>query len=818
MGINLVNITSVFNLRLQKSNDLLQVLIKFPTAVFQADSDLNLLFLNERGKKVTGYTDEDIEKGLNGFDIFVAEEHEQIKENIRNIASGSDYKFFEHNVKKKDGTILPVNIYVIPLIQNEQIKGFWGIALDISERKSIEERTRRYSEHLETLVDERTSELRESEKKYRFLTDQMNDIIWTLDMTLKTTYVSPSIEKVLGYTPEERKKQAITEQLTPDSLTHTSKILSEELQKEANGGFAPERYTSIEVEYYHKDGSTRWCENLISGIRDDAGVLIGFHGVTRDITERKKAEEKLLESIKWSRSIFNGVIDAIFIVDEDLDYIDVNRAAIRLTQFSNDELVQMNMKDMHDTEYLGKLNEFFTRVSKGETIRDVSEILRKDCEKVPVEYRISGINIQDGKYLLLVANDLTLRRRYQERLEVLYEIALKMAEANSLDNVADLCLSAISEVLKYSLCTFSLVEDDYIKFRYNNQDNIIKEIPLEETGITVRAVKTGEIQLVPDVNKDPDYLPHPGYKIGSELAVPIKVDGHVRALINVESEKIDAFSQDDRDHVATLAELISNALHRLDTKEYLEQLVEERTEELKKLNEELVHLGEMKKQFVNHVTHELRTPLTSIKGYLEIMESIHPSDRVESSEKFFTILQRNTDRLVSLTDDLIEQQRLDSHKMRLDLSSTILKDIIVQSVENISPMMNQKKQTFTTEYDESIPALYIDPIRIGQVMDNLLSNAIKYSPEETNFHISAINQENEIKLSVRDEGIGLSKNDIDELFKPFPSIARPPITENSTGLGLCICKGIIELHDGKIWAESDGKGEGSTFKFTIPKN
>ena len=807
----------MFSLRLQKSSDLLQVLKKFPTAVFQADSDLKLLFLNERGKEVTGYTDEDIENGVNGFDIFVAEEHDQIKEEIKNLVVGSENKFFEQNVKKKDGTKIPVNIYVIPLMENEQIKGFWGIALDISERKSIEERTRRYSEHLEILVDERTSELRESEKKYRFLAEQMNDIIWTLDMNLRTTYVSPSIEKVLGFTPEERKKQTVMEQLTPDSLERVFKLLSEEIMKEEIGEDEPERYVSVEVEYYHMDGSTRWCENIISGIRDENGEAIGLHGVSRDITERKKADEKLLESIKWSRSIFNGVIDAIFIVDEDLDYIDVNRAAIRLTRFSNDELVQMNMKDLHGTEYLGKVNDFFIRVSKGETIRDNSEILRKDGGKVPVEYRISGINIQDGKYLLLVANDLTIRKRYQERLEALYEIALKMAEANNLDTVADLCLSAISDVLKYNLCTFSLVEDDYIKFRYHNQENIIKDLPLDETGITTRAVKTGEIQLVPDVNKDPDYVPCPGYSIGSELAVPVKVDGRVRALLNIESEKSDAFSYDDRDHVATLAELISNALHRLDTKEYLEQLVEERTEELKKLNAELVHLGEMKNQFVNHVTHELRTPLTSIKGYLEIMESMHPPDILKSSEKFFTILQRNTDRLVSLTDDLIEQQRLDSNKMRLEPSSTVLRDIIEQSVENVSPMKNQKNQSITTEYDDTIPVLYIDSIRIGQVMDNLLSNAIKYSPEETSFNIKTSNHENEIKVSVRDNGIGLSKADIGELFKPFPSIARPPITENSTGLGLCICRGIIELHGGKIWAESDGKGEGSTFTFTLPK-
>lgn len=801
-------------MRVQEPGDLIQVLRKFPTAVFQADSDLNLIFLNERGKEVTGYTVEDIEKGLNGFDIFVAEEHEQIKENIREIAYGSEYKFYEQNIRKKDGTTIPVNIYVIPLMQNEQITGFWGIALDVSERKSIEERTRRYSEHLETLVDERTKELRESEKKYRFLAEQMNDIIWTLDMNLQTTYVSPSIEKILGYTPEERIKQPVLEQLTQESMQLVLMTLSEELAKEEKRGFALERYASIEVEYYHKDGSTRWCENIISGIRDEEGELAGFHGVSRDITERKKANKKLLESIKWSRSIFNGVIDAIFIVDEELNYIDVNTAAVRLTLFDNEELTTLNMRDLHKDHQ--KFEDYFTRVSKGETIRDCSEVLRKKGGTVPVEYRVSSITIEDKMYLLIVANDLTLRRRYQERLEALYEIALRMAEANSLDAVADLCLSAINDVLKYNLCTFSLVEDNFIRFRYRNAESDINELPLDSSGITIRAVKTGEIQLVSNVSEDPDFVPCFGYTIGSELAVPVKVEGKVRALINIESEELDSFSQEDRDHVATLAELVSNALRRLDTKEYLERLVEERTRELKRLNEQLVHLGEMKNQFINHVTHELRTPLTSIKGYLEIMDSMGPSIDMEECEKFFAILTRNTDRLVSLTDDLIEQQRLESNKLAIELSPTYLSEIIEQSVENISPMMKQKNQSISITHDETIPVLNIDPIRIGQVTDNLLSNAIKYSSENTRITITTENTGKEIIVFVSDEGIGLNPEDMIELFKPFPSIRRPVMTENSTGLGLSICRGIIELHGGKIWAESAGRNKGSVFSFTLP--
>ncbi len=804
------------SVRVQKSSDISTVIDNFPLSIFQVDKDLNFLFLNKIGKEIIGYNDADINDGLNAFEIFVTEEHQEIKENLGKLAKGEKHQF-EQIMRKKDGTCFPVIIYAIPLLIDDKITKLWGIAVDITERRKMENRAIQYSEQLEELVEERTKEFLESEKKFRFLAEQMKDIVWTMNMDLKTTYVSPSVEKILGFTPDERKKQSVIEQLTPDSLQHIFKILHEELINENNEEIAPDRCVSIEVEYYHKDGSTRWCENVISGIRDEKGELVGLHGVSRDISERKKTDEKLRESIKWSRNIFNGVIDAIFIVDEELHYIDVNTASMHLTQYSIEELQEKKIQELHSDQYIGRFNDYFQRIAQGETIRDHSEINRKDGKKVPVEYRISGIIIQDKMYLLLVANDLTLRKRYQERLEALYETALKMTEANNLDTVTDLCISAINDVLKFNLCTFSLVEDDYLKFKYHNMENIISELPLTGTGITIRAAKTGEIQLIPDIEKDPDYVPCMDYFIGSELAVPVKVDGRVRALINVESENKDAFTEEDKDHVATLAQLVSNALHRLDTKEYLEALVEERTEELKKLNEQLLHLGEMKNQFINQVTHELRTPLTSIKGYLEILETMPKAEFHNSAERFFTIMSRNTDRLVSLTDDLIEQQRLDSQKLRLERSPTFLNEIINQSVENISPMMQNNNQTISIDYEENTKPLNIDPIRIGQVMDNLLSNAIKYSPENTNITVKTRDDDENITVAIIDKGIGLSQEDMKELFKPFPSIAKPLNIKNSTGLGLSICKGIVVLHGGRIWAESEGKDMGSSFYFTIPK-
>jgi len=161
--------------------------------------------------------------------------------------------------------------------------------------------------------------LKKSEEKLRFLAEHMNDNIFTMDMNLKTTYVSRSMEKLLGFTPEERMKQGITEQVTPASLKVIEQILSEELEREQTGLADPDRSRKFEVEYYHKNGTTVWVENVISGIRDEQGILTGIHGVSRDITERREAEKALRESFGRLRKALGATVQAMAIAVETRD-------------------------------------------------------------------------------------------------------------------------------------------------------------------------------------------------------------------------------------------------------------------------------------------------------------------------------------------------------------------------------------------------------------------------------------------------------------------------------------------------------------------
>ena len=146
-----------------------------------------------------------------------------------------------------------------------------ALVLDITARKQAEEA------------------LKKSEEKYKFIAEKMTDIVWIMDLDLRTTYVTPSIETVLGFTREERLRQSVQEQLTPDSLSYALEVKARELALEEQGQVVPGRTLTLLLEYYHKDGSSRWLETVVIGIRDDQGILTGLQGVSRDVTNEKKA-------------------------------------------------------------------------------------------------------------------------------------------------------------------------------------------------------------------------------------------------------------------------------------------------------------------------------------------------------------------------------------------------------------------------------------------------------------------------------------------------------------------------------------------------
>ena len=259
--------------------------------------------------------------------------------------------------------------------------------------------------------------LRNSEEKYRFLAEQMSDIVWTTDRDFQTTYVSPSIERVLGFTPEERKRQALEEMVTPASLRNVQVKFLEELQHDEEGVSDPNRPVTMEVEYYHKDGSTVWMENMVSAIRDPDGAIVGIHGVARDITLRKQAEDALRESEERYRSLFNNNHSVMLLINpESGDIVDANPAAISYYGWNYAELTSQKITNINTLKEEQVFHEM-EQAGKEHRRRFYFQHGLADGEVRDVEVYSGPIQLRGQQLLYSIVHDITDRRQAEEELK-----------------------------------------------------------------------------------------------------------------------------------------------------------------------------------------------------------------------------------------------------------------------------------------------------------------------------------------------------------------------------------------------------------------
>lgn len=228
-------------------------------------------------------------------------------------------------------------------------------------------------------------------------------------------------------------------------------------------------------------------------------------------------------------------------------------------------------------------------------------------------------------------------------------------------------------------------------------------------------------------------------------------------------------------------------------------------------------IGQMKNEFVSTVSHELRTPLTSIKGYVDLILDEEAGEINEIQREFLSIVKENSDRLVELINDLLDISRIESGRIHLKVQPLDVAERIKGAVDTFRAVLEQAGRTVTVDVPEELPRAAGDPDRVGQVLINFISNAIKYSPEGGNVWVRAAADDDFVRVSVTDEGIGIAEEDMAQLFTKFYRVDSKLTREiGGTGLGLSIVKSIIELLGGEVGCQS-APGAGSTFWFTLPR-
>lgn len=226
-------------------------------------------------------------------------------------------------------------------------------------------------------------------------------------------------------------------------------------------------------------------------------------------------------------------------------------------------------------------------------------------------------------------------------------------------------------------------------------------------------------------------------------------------------------------------------------------------------------IDDLKEEFLHSITHDLRNPMTSIKGFLKFLLDGIAGEINEQQKKMLTTMDRASEKLLTLINDILDIAKLEAGKLDVALEQTNLREMGTHIIEVAQGIAQRKQITFEFSFDESLNPINADKKLVERVITNLIGNAVKFTPDEGHIILEIKNEDNNIRVAVIDNGEGIPPDYIDKVFDKFKQVAGQ--RKGGTGLGLTICKYVVESHRGRIWVESK-LGVGSKFIFTIPKN
>ncbi len=250
--------------------------------------------------------------------------------------------------------------------------------------------------------------------------------------------------------------------------------------------------------------------------------------------------------------------------------------------------------------------------------------------------------------------------------------------------------------------------------------------------------------------------------------------------------------------------------YELDKSQREAELYRLKNEDLARLNEELDQANQLKTELLGIAAHDLKNPLQTIMGFAELIGE--ETKEISSINKKASLIRRASQKMLGLIHDLLETAAIDAGKLELNRQRTDFGSLVQLISENFYLMAQNKRQCLQLHLEENC-IVSVDVERMKEVVENLIGNAIKYSPHGKTIWVTVAHYaHNKVRFSVKDEGQGLTEDDMKKLFGKFQRLsAKPTDGESSTGLGLSIVKKLVEMHGGKIWAESEGKDKGATF-------
>lgn len=695
-------------------------------AVFEARGGV-ITCCNERAEAIYGYA----ENELIGKDVsFFYPTGINPTEFTGMVAEGIKAKGFfsgTTRVARKDREIVDIE-YSIARIPGRQPIELVAVARDVTARKRAEEA------------------LRESERKYRALVENLREGIWVIDKDGFTTFANARMAEMLGYTVDEM----LGKQLLSFMDEQGAEIAKRNLERRKQG--IRERH---DFEFLKKDGTRVYTSLETSPITDSAGNYVGALAGVQDITDLKQIEKALRESEANYRSLVESSPDGIISVDANERIIDCNNEVCQLLGYSKEEIKGKGFRELLAEKLPNKLSFFYDQLNRKGLVESEFELVCRDGRAMPVWAKIVGHYDANGRLnqALVYIRDIAERKQAEETLQL------------ERDN-----LFAILEAMKDGVF---IVNEQYT-IEYINSE-------LEK-----------------------DFGPLEGRKCyqyfhNREEPCPLCKIGEVMAGKTVRWEC--SFPKNQKTY-----DLIAAPFTNLDGTVSTLEIFHDITERKK--------VEQLKDEFIGLVSHEMRSPLTVITGVLNTVLTEEANLSRKEKRQLLEDAAWESETLSHILGNLLELSRAQADRLFLSFEPADVKVVIRNAVQRIKRQSSMHR--FVTSLPRGLPPVRADVMRLERILHNLLENAVKYSPDGGYIRVAAKKDTDHLVIGVSDQGVGISQQDRARLFAPFERLENSRIERvKGVGLGLLVCRRLVEAHGGRIWVESE-LGKGSTFFFTLP--
>ena len=614
------------------------------------------------------------------------------------------------------------------------------------------------------------------------IVESSDDAIISKDLNAIVNSWNQAAERIFGFTAEEAIGQPITILIPIERHSEETAIL-ERIRR-------GERVEHFETVRRRKDGSLIDVSITVSPIKNEQGEISGASKIARDITESKKAQERLQRALDFDETVMLSMEEGLYTVDTVGRLTFMNPAAQEIFGWTLDEIIGRHMHDV--THHTRPDSRPFPReecaglkvLQEGKTLREHQDFfIRKDGTFFDVVYSSSVLRTGDTiTGLVVVFRDITERKRAEEEIRF---------QARLLDAVeqAVIATDLNGTVIFWNSFAETLYGWPAAEALGANILDLTPSPELRQQAAEILASLqsgqswTGEFEVqrrdgtfFPALITDSPILNAEGELIGF---VGVSTDNTLRRRAESERESL---LQRERE-----ARAESEAANRL------------------------------KDEFLATLSHELRNPLNVVIGYSEILRRSDETQKHSFVIKAAEIIRRNALAQSQLVSDLLDLSRLQMGKLSLDRRPVSLSTVITEAIETVNADARAKEISIEVALGTEILVVEGDSIRLGQVAWNLLNNAVKFTPEHGVIKVTLEQEGDEAKLEIADSGQGIAPQFLQHVFEMFRqedgSTSR---RQGGMGIGLALVKQLTELHEGRVEAYSPGVDRGASFKIWLP--